>query len=50
MTDRELLEAVIMTEWGFKGADAPLIKHEERGETGEHRYFLACITDETGKE
>ena len=36
-------ERHVMTEWGFKGADFPLIKHDERGAPGEHRYYLASV-------
>ena len=40
-------ERHILTEWGFKKADFPLIKHEERGTPGEHRYFIAAGQKET---
>lgn len=36
-------ERHIMTEWGLRGADAPLIKHEERD--GEHSFYLACVKE-----
>lgn len=29
----------MLTEWGFKGADYPLIKHHDKN--GEHLYYLA---------
>jgi hypothetical protein len=36
-------ERHMMTEWGLRGADAPLIKHEERA--GEHEFFIACVKE-----
>lgn len=38
-------ERHMMTEWGFKGADYPLIKHEERGTPALHRYFIASVKE-----
>jgi hypothetical protein len=39
-------ERHIMTEWGFKGADAPIVKVDERGsiEKPEVTYWLAFVT------
>lgn len=39
-------ERHMMTEWGFKGSDYPLIKHSERGTPSEHRFFIAAATKE----
>jgi len=39
-------ERHIMTEWGLPGADAPIIKHEERGEPPEHSFYLACVSED----
>ena len=38
----------MMTEWGFKGADYPTIKHERTQQDGEwnHHYWIAEITKE----
>lgn len=33
-----------MTEWGLKGADAPLIKRDDRG--GVSHYFIAVVTED----
>lgn len=38
-------ERHMMTEWGFKTADYPLIKHEERGTPPVHRYFIAAVKE-----
>lgn len=40
-------ERQMMTEWGFKDADYPLIKHEERGTPAVHRYFIATPKEPT---
>lgn len=32
----------MLTEWGFEGADYPLIKSERRG--SEYKYFIASVT------
>lgn len=39
-------ERHMMTEWGFKGADAPLIKHDERGTPAVHQYFIASVKEQ----
>lgn len=39
-------DRLILTEWGLKGADAPIIRHEERGEEKEHSFFLACVLND----
>lgn len=38
-------ERHMMTEWGFKTADHPLIKHDERGTPAEHRYFISSVKE-----
>lgn len=43
----------MLTEWGFKGADYPLIKavtrwdHENRDATEEHAYYIAAPVKDT---
>ena len=40
----------MMTEWGFKGADYPLIKHHEIGTPATHQYFIAAaLAGDTGE-
>lgn len=38
-------ERHMMTEWGFKGADFPLIKHDERGTPAVHSYFISSVKE-----
>lgn len=38
-------ERHMMTEWGFRNAAHPLIKHDERGTPGEHRYYIASVKE-----
>jgi hypothetical protein len=40
-------DRLILTEWGLKSSDAPLIMYEERGEEKEVRYFIACFMEES---
>jgi hypothetical protein len=42
--EKESDDSHIMTEWGFKGADFPIIKSEKR--FGEWRYYIALNTAE----
>ena len=48
LENSSLGDRLILTEWGLKGADAPLIKYEERGEEKEVRYFIACVLETEG--